>query len=87
VGEWARRDPPIAHWHLGPVAVAASARRGGVGGALVSAFCTRVDAAGGVAYLETDKRENIHFYERHGFSVTAEGEVLNITSWFMTRPS
>ena len=87
VGEWARRDPPTVHWHLGPVAVAANAQRSGIGGALVSEFCTRVDAAGAVAYLETDKRENIRFYERHGFSVTSESVVLKVTNWFMTRPA
>jgi hypothetical protein len=30
----------------------------------------------GISYLETDKSENVHFYQRFGFSVIAETELL-----------
>ena len=85
VGEWARRDPAEPHWHLGPVAVDAGLRGKGIGGAMVADFCSRVDAIMSIAYLETDKKENVPFYERFGFVVTAEGSVLGIPNWFMTR--
>lgn len=37
--------------------------------------------------LETDKPENVRLYKRFGYHVTAEAEVLGVTSWFMTRES
>ena len=41
--------------------------------------------AGDVAYLETDKPENVSFYQRFGFEVTEEAQVLGIPNWFMLR--
>jgi hypothetical protein len=38
-----------------------------------------------LSYLETDKPENVRLYKRFGYHVTAEAEVLGVTSWFMTR--
>ena len=45
------------------------------------------DAAGEVAYLETDKEINARFYERFGFEVVGEEQVLGVRNWFMTRPA
>ncbi len=41
---------------------------------------------GDVGYLETDKPENVRFYERFGFRVVAEAPVIGVTSWYMRRP-
>jgi GNAT superfamily N-acetyltransferase len=87
VGAWSRRDPRERHWHLGPVAVDAHLQGKGIGSELMTAFCARVDGEGAPAYLETDKRENVRFYERAGFTLTAEGDVLGMPNWFMTRPA
>ena len=84
-GEWARHDPHAEHWHLGPVAVDSHLRGRGVGGAMLSAFCARMDEAGAVAYLETDKRANVNFYERYAFRVDNESSVLGKLNWYMTR--
>lgn len=40
-------------------------------------YTRRLDAAGHVGYLETDKPVNVSFYERHGFIVTGEAMVLD----------
>jgi ribosomal protein S18 acetylase RimI-like enzyme len=85
IGEWSRRDPTEAHWHLGPVAVDAHLQRRGIGGTLMTDFCARMDRAGSLSYLETDKGENVSFYERFGFEVIAESEVLGVSNWFMSR--
>ncbi len=58
------------------VRVAASARRTGVGAALVEAAVARAEAAGcGVVQLTTDHRrpEALRFYERLGFTATHHG--------------
>ena len=56
-----------------------------VGSLLMRVFCARMDAAREDAYLETDKPENVLFYERFGFEVVGKGEVLGVTSRFMLR--
>jgi ribosomal protein S18 acetylase RimI-like enzyme len=87
VGAWARRDPEERHWHLGPISVDSHLQRRGVGSRLMEVFCARVDAAGEAAYLETDKPSNVRFYERFGFEVIGEQEVLGVPNWFMLRPA
>ena len=82
---WSRRDPSEPHWHLGPVAVEPAVQGQGVGRVLMADFCTRMDECAGLAYLETDKHENVGFYRRFGFSVVAEAEVLGVRNWFMSR--
>ncbi len=84
-GEWSRRDPSEPHWHLGPVAVAPAHQGGGVGSAMLSAFCAQMDGCGGVSYLETDKPENVRLYEKFGFEVIGQAQALEVPNWFMSR--
>jgi predicted N-acetyltransferase YhbS len=84
---WAAHDLTEPHWHLGPVAVDSHLQRKGIGSALMVEYCTRLDGANAVGYLETDKPENVKFYRRFGFQTIAEAPVLNIPSWFMRRAS
>ena len=86
VSEWARRDPPESHWHLGPVAVDLHLQGRGIGTAMLHAFCAIVDDCHSLSYLETDKSENIRFYQKFGFRVVSEAEVLGVVNWFMSRP-
>ncbi len=85
MGAWAKRDPEERHWHLGPVAVDAHLQGMGIGTKLMRVFSARMDAAGEDAYLETDKPENVRFYERFGFEVVGEQDVLGVPNWFMLR--
>jgi GNAT superfamily N-acetyltransferase len=82
---WGRHDPDLAHSHLGPVAVDLDLQGKGIGSLLLTAYCRRLDEAGVLAYLETDKAENVRLYERFGFVVTAEADVIGVKNWFMTR--
>lgn len=82
---WAARDPAEDHVHLGPLAVDSHLQGRGIGSRIVEEHCRRLDAAGEVGYLETDKRENVPFYERHGFEVIGEESVLGVANWFMRR--
>jgi len=85
VAEWSRRDPAERHWHLGPVAVDAPVQGRGIGRAMMAEFCARMDERAAMAYLETDKATNVRFYQRCGFAVIAEAEVLGVPNWFMSR--
>ena len=82
LGAWAKHDIAEPHWHIGPVAVDPALQGQGIGSALMTA----VDAANGVAYLETDKDINVGFYEKQGFEVIAEDRILDTPNWFMRRP-
>ena len=87
VREWARHDPPEPHWHLGPVAVEPDMQQQGVGTAMLAAFCRLMDSCSAFSYLETDKSENVRFYQKFGFTVMAEADVLGVSNWFMCRPA
>jgi GNAT superfamily N-acetyltransferase len=82
---WATRDATMPHWHLGPVAVDAHLPGRGIGSQLLAEYCRRLDSAGAVGYLETDKCENVTFYLRFGFHTIGEARVLNTLNWFMRR--
>jgi ribosomal protein S18 acetylase RimI-like enzyme len=87
ISTWAKHDPDEPHVHLGPVAVDAHLQGQGIGSLMMDEHCRRLDAAGEVGYLETDKRENVRFYERFGFEVIGEEPVLGVPNWFMRRES
>ena len=87
VSVWAERDPAEPHVHLGPLAVDAHLQGQGIGSAIMREHCRRLDDAGEVGYLETDKPENVGFYERFGYDVVGEQPVLDVPNWFMRRPS
>lgn len=87
LGAWAKRDPDERHWHFGPLAVDAHLQGMGIGSKLLRVFSARMDAAGDGAYLETDKPINVRLYERFGFEVVGEQEVLGVPNWFMLRRS
>jgi ribosomal protein S18 acetylase RimI-like enzyme len=82
---WSARDPKERHWHLGPVAVEAGLQGMGIGSQMMNVFCHRIDAAGDMAFLETDKLENVTFYRKFGFQTIDEIAVLGLRTWFMRR--
>lgn len=84
---WGTHDIAEPHWHLGPVAVDAHLQGQGIGSALMTEYCARLDELAGVGYLETDKRQNVAFYEKFGFRTIAEASVLETPNWFMRRPA
>lgn len=84
--EWASYEPEIQHWHLGPIAVLPSHRKRGIGTSLMERFCSEVDACGSKAYLETDKDENVRFYEAFGFKITGRSMIFDAESTYMERP-
>jgi hypothetical protein len=73
------------HWHVGPVGVEPSLQGAGVGGLMLAAFAAQMDDAGEVAWLETDKPDNVVFYRRGGFELTDEVHEHGLTSYWMRR--
>jgi GNAT superfamily N-acetyltransferase len=86
--DWAllvAHDLDERHWHVGPVSVEPELQGTGVGGRLLAAFCEQMDDEGEIAWLETDKPENVAFYRRSGFEEADEVTVHGLTTWWMRR--
>jgi ribosomal protein S18 acetylase RimI-like enzyme len=82
---WTDRDPKKPRWHLGPLAVDAGLQGMGIGSRLMQVVSARLDAARDLAWLETDKPENVRFYQKFGFEVSAETNALGLPNWVMIR--
>ncbi|MDF5751360.1 GNAT family N-acetyltransferase [Spongiactinospora sp. TRM90649] len=87
VSGWAALDPKeTTHAHLGPLGVDAHLQGMGIGSLIMREYCRRLDTDGHHGYLETDKRENVAFYQRFGFTLIAESPIIGVPNWFMLRP-
>ena len=82
-----RTDPGERCWHLGPLAVDKHLQGMGVEERLMCVSCARMDAARDDACVETDSPENVRLYERFGFEVADEQEVLGVKTYCMIRRS
>ena len=82
----ARCHPRTPHWYLAILGTNPAEQGRGIGSILMAPVLERCDAEGLPAYLESSKRENIPFYQRHGFSLTGELQIeAGPTLWPMLR--
>lgn len=72
---FASHHPSERHWYLQMLGTDPACQGQGIGSAIMAPVLTRCDGEGERIYLESTKKDNIPFYERHGFSVTDEIEV------------
>ena len=73
------------HWHVGPVGVEPGFQSMGAGRAAMRLLCDEFDEHGRLAWLETDKPENVRFYIGLGFEVVEDVDMLTARFWFMRR--
>jgi ribosomal protein S18 acetylase RimI-like enzyme len=85
VTAWSKRDPDERHEHLGPVAVDRHLQGQGFGSAMLAVHAEDLDREGLMGWLETDKAENVRLYERFGYVVVEQTDVLGVPNWFMRR--
>jgi ribosomal protein S18 acetylase RimI-like enzyme len=84
---WDEHDLDEPHVHLGPLAVDLELQGHGIGTRILAEHTRRLDEAKQVGYLETDKEINVRIYERHGYQVVGEVDVIGVPNWFMRRPA
>ncbi len=72
-----RAHPDEPHWYLAAIGSDPTVRGKGFGQALMRSRLQRCDAEYCPAYLESTKPENVPYYQRFGFSVTAEIRLPN----------
>ncbi len=81
----AAHDLVEPHWHVGPVSVEPEFQGRGLGRSAMRLLCGEFDQHGRLAWLETDKPENVRFYIGLGFEVAEEASILSVRNWFMRR--
>ena len=80
-------DSPQPCWYLNAIGVEPSEQGTGLGTALLGFMLNRVDEDALPSFLDTSVPDNLGYYERFGFRVTAESALPNgIPLWGMTRP-
>jgi len=84
-GRWCRLDPAEPHVHLGPIGVAPEKQRQGVGTALMRCYIDHLERTKAAGYLETDRSENVEFYEKFGFVVQRHEQLIGAPVWYMWR--
>ena len=83
---WCHLDPEEPHVHLGPIGVAPEAQGQGIGTALMNCYIAHLQQERSAGYLETDKPENVEFYQKFSFAVQREEKLIGTTIWYMWRP-
>ncbi len=82
---WAKHDCQMKHIHFGPLAVHPDFQGKGIGKALLTKFCDFLEITDQIAYLETDKEENVGLYEKFGFKTVETDTLFGNPNWFMVR--
>jgi ribosomal protein S18 acetylase RimI-like enzyme len=82
---WSTHDPDHSHAHLGPIGVDPDFQARGIGRQLMIRYCSELDRQKISGYLETDRSENVAFYQRFGFKIVSERSVLGVQNYFMVR--
>jgi ribosomal protein S18 acetylase RimI-like enzyme len=65
----AKKHPREPHWYLFLLVTDPEYQRRGIGSLLMNDALPRIDADGVIAYLETQKEDNLAYYRRFGFEV------------------
>ena len=84
---WSRCEPAEAHVHLGPIGVDPIAQGKHIGGRLMERYVEELVRSGETGYLETDRPDNVRFYQHFGFETTRELNVSGVLNYLMWRPS
>jgi ribosomal protein S18 acetylase RimI-like enzyme len=86
VSDALQRQRPLApHAYLATLGVEPALQHSGIGRALLGHWLAAIDALGQRAYLETDKAENVKWYEGFGFALRAGLTVLGVRVYLMER--
>ena len=85
IQSWASRDPVCQHSHLGPIGILPEFQHHGVGTLLLKHYCHWLNHQQLSAYLEADKLINVKFYEKFGFRVVGQADILGVQNYFMWR--
>jgi ribosomal protein S18 acetylase RimI-like enzyme len=78
--------PTEAHYYLEYLGVDPVHQGKGFGSLLLKTMTLRADEVGVGCYLENANPRNISFYQKSGFQIIREMEIIGLPAWFMWRP-
>jgi ribosomal protein S18 acetylase RimI-like enzyme len=81
-----RFHPTEPHYYLAYIGVHPGFQGQGVGSAMLKHLMGMADAALVGCYLENANPRNLPFYQRSGFQVSKELEIIGLKTWLMWRP-
>ena len=84
--EMEQHHPTLPHYYLQYLGVEPALQGKGFGSQLLAELARRADAAQVGCYLETATPRNLPLYQRFGFAITAQKEIIGLPSWFLWRP-
>lgn len=85
--EVGKLHPQTPHYYLEYLGVEPAWQGQGLGSRLLEELTRRADARGVGCYLETATRRNVPLYQRFGFEVREEKEIIGVQAWMMWRPA
>jgi ribosomal protein S18 acetylase RimI-like enzyme len=93
IGSWmkwlkevGKLHPTEPHYYLEYIGVEPEYQSRGIGSVILQHLCDEVDAKGVGCYLENANPINTAFYQRFGFQIIHEKEIIGLPTWFMWRP-
>ncbi len=78
--------PKEAHYYLEYLGVEPRQQGKANGSAILRHLVNKADEEHVGCYLENANLRNVPFYQRFGFQIMSEKEIIGILSWFMWRP-
>ena len=84
--EAGRLHPDAPHYYLEYIGVEPTHQGQGLGSMLLTELTRSADAAKVGCYLETATERNVLLYQRFGFQIIAQKEIIGLPAWFMWRP-
>lgn len=83
--EAGKLHPTQPHFYLPCIGVDPACQGKRLGSAIMAHLAAKADQAGVGCYLENANPRNLPFYQRFGFEILNEIEILGFANWFMWR--
>ena len=81
-----KMHPVEPHYYLEYLGVEPEQQGKGLGSVIFQHLIDKADKERVGCYLENASPRNVPFYQRFGFQVISEKEIISIPAWFMWRP-
>lgn len=81
-----KHHPAEPHFYLEYIAVEPGYQGMGVGSALLQHLVDKADGMHVGCYLENTNPRNVNLYQRFGFNIIDQEEIIGVPNWFMWRP-
>jgi ribosomal protein S18 acetylase RimI-like enzyme len=81
-----KNHPSEAHYYLEYLGVEPGSQGQGFGSCILKHLIAKADEHHVGCYLENANPRNVPFYQRYGFQIVREMEIIGIPAWLMWRP-